>query len=122
MIWSLVNLILVAINKLSGAKLAVGPLGCRSNPVRCDGPAGEREYLDRIRGKDGRKVLYQRVGSLVVPSPSGNIVDLYLIGFENVGPVARVFMDMYFAGYVEVRPIPGFQIEMSSGLNTAGNG
>jgi len=110
MIWSLVNIVLVLLNQITGKSFTVGPAGCRSNPIRCHGPAGESAYLDRLKSHDGRKVLYKRQGSLGIPSPFGNIVDEYLIGFEDVGAVKRIYMDMYFEGYTDDRPVSGFYL------------
>jgi hypothetical protein len=108
MIWSLVNIVLVLLNQITGKSFTVGPAGCRSNPIRCHGPAGESAYLDRLRSYDGRRVLYERKGSLGIPSPFGNIVDEYLIGFEDVGAIKRIYMDMYFKGYIDERSVSGF--------------
>ena len=110
MIWSLVNVVLVLLNQITGRSFTVGPVGCRSNPVRCHGPKGERAYLDRLRSHDGRKVLYERQGSLGIPSPFGNIIDAYLIGFEDVGGVKRIYLDMYFEAYMDDRPVSGFRL------------
>jgi len=110
MIWSLVNIVFVLLKQITGRSFTVGPVGCRSNPIRCHGPAGERAYLDRLRSHDGRKVLYERHGSLGIPSPFGNIVDSYLIGFEDVGAVKRIYLDMYFEGYMDDRPVSGFRL------------
>lgn len=105
------SLILCWMNKPFKTQMSFGPLGCWSNPIKCDGPPGERAYLDRLRGDDGRPLLYQRVGSLAIPSPYGNIVDLYVIGYEDTGPIGRVCMDMYFEDHVETRPIRGFRLK-----------
>jgi len=51
------------------------------------------------------------LGSISIPSPYGNIVDVNLIGFEEVGVVGRVYMDMHFNDYVEERPIRGFSLD-----------
>lgn len=109
--WWIANLILLGLNKVLKTHLSAGPLGCRSNPVKCHGPDGEHAYLNRLRGPGGRRLLYQRLGSLLIPSPYGNIVDLYLIGYEEARPIRRVYMDMYFQGYIESRPIWGFHVE-----------
>jgi hypothetical protein len=82
-----------------------GALGSRTNPVRCDFPAGERAYLERLRCKDGSPVKCQRIGS-VGAGPYGNMMDGYLVfcGATRV----EVIMDMYHPGYVESQPVPGF--------------
>jgi len=84
------------------------PLGSPSNPVRAHSPAGEREYLRRLRCLDGQPPKFERVGSLG-KGPYGNIVDGYTV--ECPGAVPRaVVMDMYHQGYREPAPLPGFAI------------
>lgn len=84
-----------------------GPLGSRTNPVRCDFPAGERAYLSRLRCPDGSRPSFNRTGS-VGAGPYGNILDLYEV--KCGGQSYQVFMDMYFKGYVEKQAVPGFKI------------
>src|SRR5437879_5400113 len=64
MIWSVINLFIAILNGLLKTRLVAGPLGCRSNPVRCDWATGETEYLNRLTSIDGRPVLYRRVGGV----------------------------------------------------------
>lgn len=109
-IWWLANLVLVILNKLFKTTWVLGPLGCRSNPIRCHLPVGELEYLRRLTSLDGRPVLFRRVGSLMIPSPYGNIVDKYIFGFEGAGVVGRLYMDMYHQGYREDRAVPGLKL------------
>jgi len=103
--------LLICVNRIFRPQIAAGPLGCRSNPIRCHGPASERDYLDRLRYSDGDKPFFERLGSSAIPSPYGNIVDVNLIGFEEDGVVGRVYMDMHFNDYVEERPIRGFSLD-----------
>ena len=84
------------------------PLGSEENPVRASMPPGERAYLARLRCADGRAPQYERQGS-GDPGPFGNIVDFYAVQCDEAEPV-QVVMDMYHAGYVEARPVPGFTI------------
>lgn len=108
--WRIASLILCRLNRWLGKDWTLGPLGCWSNPVRCHMPSGERAYLERLRTPDGRALAYQRLGSMGTPSPSGHILDLYAIGRRDSGPLGEIYMDMYCAGRVETRPIPGFSI------------
>lgn len=87
-------------------KLA-GPLGVRSNPVRCDMPRGERAYLARLRGLDEQPPRFYRVGSYA-PGPYGNILDGYRVtsGTNTV----MIFMDMYHPCFIETNAVPGFTI------------
>lgn len=59
---------------------------------------------------DGRPVLYRRISSLLVRSPHGNIVDKYVYGWKDQGVSGYLYMDMYFQGYREDRPIPGLKL------------
>lgn len=86
------------------------PLGSEANPVRAAMPPGQRAYLSRLRCADGQKPAFERIGSMGI-SPFGNIVDGYSVRCEGSEPAeTTVYMDMYHAGYVEMRPVPGFTI------------
>lgn len=82
------------------------PLGDQHNPVKCDGPRGERYYLSRLVDPDGREIDFSRMGSF--GGPNGGILDGYnvTIGEDRI----EVFMDMYHQGYYEETPIPGFYL------------
>jgi hypothetical protein len=84
-----------------------GPLGGRENPVRAKGVFGQRDYLARLRCKNGRAPEFERAGSIGT-GPYGKILDLYTLHCEN-GPVQQVAMDLYHC-VEETRPIEGFEI------------
>ena len=94
--------------KDESAKKVSGALGTETNPVRCEDPKGERQYLSRLRCSDGKRPEYSRIGSFGV-GPYGNILDGYRVKCEGSEEV-RVFMDMYHEGYVEKEAVPGFTI------------
>ena len=83
------------------------PLGSDRNPVRVDGPSGERHYLSRLRCEDGQAPTFDRTGN-VGTGVFGNIVDLYSVRCTGGLEATDVFMDMYHRKYKENRPIPGF--------------
>jgi hypothetical protein len=86
------------------------PLGSRENPVRAAMPAGQHAYLRRLRCSDGRAPAFNRVGNFA-PGVFGSIIDGYDVRCEGGEPVrSLIFMDMYFPGYEEARPVPGFTI------------
>jgi hypothetical protein len=85
-----------------------GALGTKTNPVRCEGPRGERQYLSRLRCPDGERPGFSRIGSFGV-GPYGNILDGYRVKCAGRDE-ATVFMDMYHGGYVEKEAVPGFTI------------
>lgn len=95
------------------AKLAEAseyPLGTRENPVRAQGPAGQRAYLARLRCSDTSRPSFYREGSAGV-SPYGNIVDVYNVTCEGAKPAkSSIFIDMYHRGYEETEAVPGFGI------------
>ena len=87
------------------------PLGSRENPVRAEGPPGQRAYLARLRCSNGRRPEFGRMGSAGM-SPYGNIVDIYRVECRGGEPaVSEVFIDMYHRGHRETRAVPGFTIE-----------
>lgn len=94
--------------KDESAKKVSGALGTKDNPVRCDDPKGERQYLNRLRCSDGKRPVYSRIGSFGL-GPYGNILDGYRVKCEG-SDEATVFMDMYHEGYVEKEAVPGFTI------------
>jgi hypothetical protein len=89
-------------------KKVSGALGAKTNPVRCENPKGERQYLSRLRCPDGKRPEFSRIGSFGV-GPYGNILDGYRVKCEGREEVT-VFMDMYHEGYVEKEAVPGFTI------------
>lgn len=99
---------------LSGKKLVraiesaqAHPFGSDKNPVRAQGPAGERAYLRRLRCADGQAPAFERQGSAGI-GPYGNILDIYAVQCAG-GAAQSVYIDMYH-GHVEPQPVPGFTI------------
>lgn len=99
---------LVASGAASGAEEPAAPLGSKESPVRCDAPAGEREYLRRLRCPDGAppeilaRASYGR-------GPYGNVVDGYDVECSG-GRKQRIYMDMYHHRHREMEPVPGFTL------------
>lgn len=90
--------------------LAQYPLGSKDNPVRVEGPLGQREYLSRLVCDNHEQVsAFQRSGNAGI-GPYGNIIDRYeVICDTNQGAVTHnVYLDMYHGSYVETRPAAGF--------------
>jgi len=85
-----------------------GPLGSKTNPVRCDGPEGERAYLRRLRCDGaGQPAQFERLGSVGI-GVYGNVLDEYEVTCG--GESRSVFLDMYHDNHVEKAPPPGFTI------------
>lgn len=89
------------------AEAAAQPLGSPANPVRADGPGGQRAYLARLRCGDGAAPQFARRGN-VGRGPFGTIVDLYDVRCGD-GTGAEIHMDMYHE-HVETRAPTGFTI------------
>lgn len=87
---------------------ATAALGSIENPVKCDDPAGEREYLSRLRDAAGRAPKFVRNGSRGM-SPCGHITDYYTVTASD-GTRVGVYLDMYHPSYRETEPVPGFLI------------
>ena len=93
-------------------EIAKHPLGSINNPVRADGPGGQREYLSRLICTDGNNVeSFERLGAMGI-SPYGSMVDGYeVICKTNDGETLSftVVMDTYHKGYREKYPADGFK-------------
>lgn len=109
---------------------AIEPPGRGSvlNPVRCDGPEGERSYLKRLRGPNDELVEYKYIDSIL--GPEGRILDIFSISNPAAGrrgdvmkavgeaivsdpeqpPAYRIYMDMYHPGVFDSEPIPGYKL------------
>lgn len=101
-------------NGLSGKKLARAitaaqayPFGSEKNPVRAQGPAGERAYLRRLRCADGNAPAFEREGSAGI-GPYGTILDIYTAECSGAA-AATIYIDMYH-DHVEQSAVPGFTI------------
>jgi hypothetical protein len=106
----------------AAAQAPAAPLGSRDNPVRAEGPPGEREYLTRLRCPSGTVPNFERIGSFE-PGADGHILDGYevlcdrplpepdTVPREELAPGAvEIFMDMYHDGYREMAAVPGFTV------------
>jgi hypothetical protein len=87
--------------------LPAGALGSSTNPVKCDTPAGELEYLHRLRGPDGKGAGFKRMSSV---QSNGRMLDLYAVISGDRALFWRVHLDMYCPDYREAQPIQGFSI------------
>lgn len=85
-----------------------GPIGSKSNPVRCDGPRGERAYLQGLRCAGERQAPhFERLGSVGI-GVYGNVLDEYQVTCG--GESRSVFFDMYHHKHVEKATPPGFTL------------
>lgn len=88
--------------------ILVGSLGGKS-PVE-----NERLYLGRLRGPDGQRVRYERLGSCCAfPSPNGlfgdsALLDHYLVSYDGLAHPLSLYLDMYDPG--EARAPLGFTL------------
>ncbi len=84
------------------------PLGSETNPVKCQQPVGQRAYLSRLRGPDGKPPRYRRIGN-VGAGVHGNVVDLYEVTCGS-NTTVQIYMDMYHHGHIETNAVPGYTI------------
>ena len=86
------------------------PLGSKENPVRAEGPPGQRAYLARLRCSNLKRPEFVRRGSAGL-SPYGSIVDIYAVTCKKAEPAESfIYLDMYHPGHVEEEAVPGFGI------------
>ena len=88
--------------------VVTGKLGRKTNPVRCDGPQGQRDYLARLRDYSDNPVTFKRAGTLR-DGPYGNALDAYQVSYPD-GYSQQVYLDMYHPGFVEKEAPSGFKI------------
>lgn len=84
-------------------------LGSKLNPVRCDKEKGVKQYLERLRCKKGQPVLYERTGH-GGPNHEQHYLDRYMIKTSDGSVAVEIYMDMYYPGHCENRPIKGFKM------------
>lgn len=111
-VWLLAGLVSPAIAEGGRSKArapgAAAALGSQENPVRAYMPAGEREYLLRLRCPAGDAPKFERIGS-IGPGTDGHTLDDYLVECAD-DTTASVVIDMYHHGYREQRAVPGFSV------------
>ena len=81
-------------------------LGTTGNPIRCDKPIGERNYLNQLVSETHGFIQYKRMGSF---RTEGNILDGYAILNLEGEQVAELYFDMYHSGYIEESVPEGFR-------------
>jgi hypothetical protein len=84
-----------------------GLLGSKTNPIRCQGADGERDYLKHLKCGDGASPRFRRAGSAGV-GPYGNIMDDYQVSCGSA--TQSIFFDMYHPGHRETAPVAGFTL------------
>jgi hypothetical protein len=99
--------VVVALSLSCASAPIAQPLGSSRNPVLCERPKGEREYLHRLRCADGSRPDFCRAGSTDLQHQD-HVYDVYLVRCGDVE--VEVYMCMYHSGYRESQPIPGFTI------------
>jgi hypothetical protein len=95
-----------AVKKL---KLLDNDLGSKLNPVKCQSVTGEIDYLERLRDRDGKPVIYERIGH-AGPTCDGHYYDKFLVKSRDGKVCVEIYLDMYCNGYTEANPIKEFQI------------
>lgn len=100
--------LLTACALLTGQRRDEAPLGSAANPVQAYGTRGQREYLARLRCRDGTAPAFGRLGTMG-QGPDGHSVDRFLVQCPGNDAI-YVHMDLFHTDYREPRPLPGFDI------------
>ena len=87
----------------------------QEDPIKVGGgPAGEQEYLRHLRGPEGQKLRFERLGSCCgFEDPSlpfgGGMLDMYEVTYEGLRKPVTLYLDMYRR--VEHRAPTGFRLD-----------
>ncbi|HEY0097296.1 MAG TPA: hypothetical protein VGB96_23420, partial [Archangium sp.] len=78
------------------------------------GPSGEHEYLQHLRGPEGQRLRFHRLGSCCgFKDPSlpfgGGLLDMYEVTYEGLASPVRLYLDMYRRQ--EPRAPTGFRLD-----------
>ncbi len=84
----------------------VSDLGSIDRPIRCDGPAGERGYLNRLCTPAGAHLRYRRRGSTFSESLD-TMTDVYDVCRLDGSEPFTLHFDMYNPDYQEPEVPPG---------------
>lgn len=82
------------------------PLGSAQNPIRAFTPAGQQEFLMRLRCPEGDAPSFKRRGSLGAGA-YGRVVDAYVLRCAS-GRETELILDMYHR-HREMGEVPGFK-------------
>ena len=92
------------------AAAAAFPLGSVKNPVRVEGPDGERAYVARLRCADG-KAPAASAGRPGASGGFGSVTEIVAVDCGAAAPgSAAVAFDLYHEGHVEDRAPAGFAL------------
>ncbi|HLM45555.1 MAG TPA: hypothetical protein VK458_16900 [Myxococcaceae bacterium] len=87
----------------------------QEDPIKVGGgPAGEQEYLRHLRGPEGQKLRFERLGSCCGFEDSslpfgGGMLDMYEVTYEGLRKPVTLYLDMYRR--VEPRAPTGFRLD-----------
>jgi hypothetical protein len=85
------------------------------DPIKVGGgPSGEHEYLQHLRGPEGQRLRFHRLGSCCgFDDPSlpfgGGLLDMYEVTYEGLASPVRLYLDMYRRQ--EPRAPTGFRLD-----------
>ena len=93
---------------VSAEEIAKHPLGSWENPVRTQGPTGQKNYLASLTCPNGQRAAYKRLGSR-----GDGIYGFHVDEFEVVCGERKslIYMDLYHPKYIETKPVPGFELK-----------
>ena len=92
-------------------EIAKHSLGSRGNPIRADGPKGQREYLSKLICLNGDPIWDFKRGGSVGMGPYGFMLDVYIVLCNTEKGVVEhsVYMDLYHKNYKESGVAYGFK-------------
>ena len=85
------------------------------DPIKVGGgPSGEHEYLQHLRGPEGQRLRFERLGSCCgFEDPSlpfgGGLLDMYEVTYEGLRSPVTLYLDMYRRQ--EPRAPAGFRLD-----------
>ena len=94
------------------AEAAIRVGGLAGSNIR-SGPRSERAYLDRLRGPEGQRLTYERLGSCCTfptensPLGSGRL-DIYEVRYEGIDEPVQLYLNMYDPADATLRAPAGF--------------
>jgi hypothetical protein len=86
-----------------------GPIGTKTNPIKCEGLEGANAYLKKLQGPKREPVTFSELTDNGV-GPFGSLVYVTDVGYTGASGLVQVqvFFDIDFTGYHESKAVPGF--------------
>jgi hypothetical protein len=88
-----------------------GPLGSKGNPIKCDGSAGAKSYLEKLKGPKNQPTTFTEIGSGGI-SPFGGAAVVFEVTIKSIDHPEgqQLYFDTTFENYEEKSAPPGFSL------------